>query len=153
MFSVEAKFSVALITLFKSLSIRFTSLRPVFLGRIDAAFRQMYRDHFESSGEGKWAPLSARTIRLKARKWPTRADLILRATDTMFHSLVGDTANTLKVVTPKSYRRGTIVAYAASHQRGIGVPLRQVAPDPLPSAFIEQVRAIVQDYLLTGRAA
>jgi hypothetical protein len=151
-FLLTAKFSVSLATLLRSLTARLKNLRPVFLGRVDAAFKQMFREHFESSGEGLWQPLTARTIARKQLKWPSRADLILRASDTLFDSLVSDTTHTVMQVGFTSYRRGTDLSYAIPHQLGIGVPLRQVIPDPLPASFVQKIRAIVQDYLMTGRA-
>ena len=73
----------------------------------------------------------------------------------------------IRVVRPKLYQRGTRVPYAVFHQEGYTVskwgrvrfriprrvPARQIIPDPLPSEFRATLGRIILHHVMRGGGA
>jgi len=82
------------------------------------ALRGMVREQFESEGvrgpQGGWAPLSKAYAARKAKEYPGKP--LMRATDRLYDSLVGDSADAVFEVTARTLILGTVVPYAAFSQ-------------------------------------
>lgn len=112
--------------------------------------------HWESEGRAfghTWAPLAPTTIERKFRKG-TLSRGILHDTEHLFKALFRErTADNRLSAIPGGYRiaLNTRVRYAVYHQVGTTImPERQVFPDPLPSAFVREVKSVARLYFRTG---
>ncbi len=135
---------------------RLKNLRPVMVGAVAPLANQMLLRHWESKGAAfghTWAPLAPSTIATRARKG-TLAKGILRDTDHLFRAIFRERAADSRLSSaPGGYRLrlDTRIPYAIYHQVGTSnMPDRQVIPDPLPRSFVQDVKKVVREYLLTG---
>jgi hypothetical protein len=136
---------------------RLANLRSVMIGAVAPAANRMLKRHWDSKGAAfghEWAEWAESTLRKRIKKGNV-AKGILRDTDHLFKVLFrarsGD--DRLKVI-----RGGLRLSLnirerkALYHQVGTQfMPERQVIPDPLPVSFGREVRAIVRDFVLSGR--
>jgi phage gpG-like protein len=139
---------------------RFENYAPVLNGSVLTTLRRMEEIHFDSEGGvfgGKWPPLAPGTLLAKERKG-YGSNPILTRTGKLRNSLTkrGKKNGSIVKTTPFSILFGTSVPYAVYHQQPDGpakgiIPLRQLIPDPLPDAVLEELRENVRDYLVEGR--
>ena len=93
-------------------------MRPAF-NQIVNFFWQIERKQFDSEGSygsGGWAPLSEPYATFKAKNFGNKG--ILQRSGRMMQSLIGDTADTVKEMSPMKFRVGTKVPYAIYHYEG-----------------------------------
>jgi phage gpG-like protein len=110
---------------------RLRNLEPLW-DRFSHVLPDIFRQHFESHGEGAWPPLKAETLIEKSRKGYPPDPLI--ATGDMFNSLLSPGSGVDKG--PMSMSWGTLADYAQYHQEGTTkMPMRQVIPDPFPAEY------------------
>jgi hypothetical protein len=137
---------------------RMKNLRPVMIASIAPAVNKMLKRHWDTLGKAfghPWAPWAESTLRQRIKKGNAGKGL-MRDSDhlfkTLFQSRVAD--NRLRSIRGGlRLQLNTSVPYAVYHQVGTSfMPERQVIPDPLPPTFIRQVRALLREFLLTGRA-
>lgn len=139
---------------------RFEDYTPVLRGSVLTTLKRMEALQFDTEGSvfgGAWPPLAPSTIREKARLGYGGFPMLVRTTQ-LRKSLAGFGKNGWSIlqVTPFALTFGTRVPYAEYHQQPDGatgghLPQRQVIPDPLPDAVIEELRENVRDYLVEGR--
>lgn len=136
---------------------RIANLRPVMRTSIAPAANRMFQRHFASKGAAfghPWAPWSVETLRRRLAKGNASKGILLD-TDHLFRALTRrrETDSRLSVVAGRLRLQLNIaVPYAVFHQVGTQfMPERQVIPDPLPRSFTSEVRAIIKDFILTGR--
>jgi phage gpG-like protein len=104
---------------------RLRNLEPLW-DRFSNVLPDIFREHFESHGEGKWPPLAASTLKQKGGI----GDILIE-TGSMFDSLVSPGSGVDKG--PMQMSWGTEADYAQYHQEGTSkMPQRQVIPDPFP---------------------
>ncbi len=128
---------------------RAVAAQPAWLAIIEA-MQEDTGDQFDSEGgaqSGGWKPLAASTVLYKSIR-KLRPE-ILRATDRMRNSLIGETSDTVKQVLPFEFSWGTDVEYTAFHQTGTSkMPQRRVID------FTEAQRTkyvkILQRYIIEG---
>ena len=105
----------------------FNDLTPEWEAAFDA-FQTIEAQQFDSEGgagaSGKWKELSPDYKSWKELYYPGAP--ILERTGRLVESLTATTADTIKEIRPKSAEFGTKVPYAIKHQRGIGVPKREI---------------------------
>lgn len=136
---------------------RMRNLRPLMQESIAPAFDRMEMRHWESEGAAfghPWAPLAESTIRAKMRKG-TLGLGILHNTNNLFRTIFAARASDsrLRVIGGGlRFQANISVPYAIYHQVGTSrMPERQVIPDPLPDSFKRQCRALIRDFILTGK--
>jgi hypothetical protein len=136
---------------------RLTNLRPLMIESIAPAFNQMLERHWATRGAAfghPWAPLAASTIASKARKG-TLSRGILHDTEHLFKVLFRSRSTDdrlRRVAGGLRFQANVSVPYALFHQVGTShMPERQVIPDPLPDSFRRRVRALVRQFILTGK--
>lgn len=105
---------------------RLGDLRPAWQA-ILLYLREATREQFRTEGArngSPWQALSPAYARWKTRRYPGQP--ILRASDEMFRSLVGQTGESVIRIEPRRLEYGTRRRYGRYHQRGEGYnPLRQ----------------------------
>ncbi len=132
---------------------RLADFRPLFRDALDDLVTQMEVEQFRSSGAlGRlpWAPLTAVTEARKRRQGVLGRGT-LRFSDRLYRSVTERAHPDREVtLTATGYTVRTLVPYAPYHQFGAparNLPIRQVYPDPVPSAWLDRMRAIVRAYL------
>lgn len=140
---------------------RLKDLRPLMKQSIVPRLDRMLKRHWDSKGAAfghKWVAWSDVTRRKRVAKG-NAAKGILRDTDHLFKAVFRQrkTDDRLRVVAGGiRFQANVAVKYALAHQKGVperNLPVRQVIPDPLPRSFTQEVRAIVREYILTGKTA
>lgn len=134
-----------------ALGDRVKDLRPLMREQIAPAANRMLLRWWNSNGNGTWAPLALSTVKAKIRKG-TFGRGTLRDTLHLFKTLFQErsTDSRLQVVgRGLRLQLNTGVPYAIYHQVGTSrMPQRQVIPDPLPTSFTRECRALIRAYLL-----
>jgi phage gpG-like protein len=145
---------------FALLAGRFEDYSPVLKSSVVATLREMKTLHFETKGalfDKQWAALAPETIRDRARQgYP--GDPIMVREGRLRQSLARamKTPDSIVEVSRFGLVFGTSVPYADFHQQTKGpgkgiIPERQVIPDPIPEAVVEEIRENIRDYLIEGR--
>lgn len=102
------------------------------------------------ASEGAWGGRSWPRLRpatIRARQKPGRGrGGILRDTNRLWASLVKVGPESIRLIEPQRYERGTIVPYAFRHQIGDRVPVRQIIPDPMPEEVLNTWERILADH-------
>lgn len=136
---------------------RLADLRPLMKKVVAPEAETMLLRHWNSQGRAfghPWAPWSEYTLARRTKKG-NAAKGILRDTDHLFKTLFrARSADSRLQVVPGGIRLSlnTGVHYAIFHQVGTEyMPDRQVIPDPIPPSFVRRFRAIVKEFILTGR--
>ncbi len=156
-----------------------SDLRPVFQGPIERSVTVMFKKQFETHGQfagEPWPPLSPFTVMMRTRglvkhkpkagaagpaydagvtskRGRARAGLYAQLRDTLrlWAAYVKPGGpESIRLFTKNSYERGVNVPYAAKHQKGDGVPKRQVIPVPIPAKLTITWRAMIAHYIATG---
>lgn len=148
---------------FALLAGRFDDFTPVLTGSVLTTLRSMAQEQFDSKGAlgtPVWPlTLSPRTIREKHRLGFGHKPM-MRRTDRLYFSLTKRHPDAVVEATEDTLTFGTRVPYAAPHQSGssryqgdtlVVLPQRQVIPDPIPTRFVDQIRAHLTAWLLEGR--
>ena len=112
----------------------FEMFRPIW--------QQQIRRVFDAEGlPARWPALSPAYESWKQRRFPGKT--IMRRTDRLYDSLVGDTRDTIWETTPRTIRFGTRVEYEGFHREGRGrLPVRRTLV-LLPETFSELNRIVV----------
>lgn len=137
-----------------ALERRTADLRPVFLGVVDAMVTESLAAQFETRGRHfgtPWAPLPPEYVRRRGRRpgHGRAGDAPLRDTNRLWASLVKSGGpESLRVVSPTRYQRGTTVPYA-DHAQQAG-PGRPIAPDVLPAEVTSVWTGAITRYIETG---
>lgn len=147
--------------------------------RIDKHVSLMFRRQFASEGRfggTPWKPLAPSTIRARQKPGRGRGG-ILRDSNTLWSSLVHTGPESIRLIEPDRYTRGTTVPYAASHQDGVkrtrrtrtgkrtgprrkyvtkkmrrtSLPRRPIIPDPMPEHISRTWEKILADYYAGGK--
>lgn len=151
------------------LSNRAADLSPVFKGPVDASVSQLFIKQFDTEGAfggDRWAPLLPLTLRLRKERGHGQGG-ILRDTSRLWASLVKVGPESLLLISPHSYQRGTTVPYARFHQIGwtstmifghlrsvaIQVPARPPVPKPIPAETVALWRRSILSYIAGGASA
>ena len=118
---------------------RAKDLRPAF-HKIDKHVSTVFRRQFSTEGAfgGRpWPRLAAATIRARQKAGLGRGG-ILRSTNRLWASLVKVGPESIRIMRPHYYERGTSVHYADDHQlgRGKGLPVREIIPDPISESIL-----------------
>jgi hypothetical protein len=136
---------------------RLRNLRPLMQEAIAPEVNAMLKRHWDSKGAAfghRWAPWAASTKRARIRKGNADKGL-LRDTDHLFQAVfrARSTDDRLRIINGGlRLQLNTGVPYAIFHQVGTQfMPERQVIPNPLPNTFIRRVRAVIREFLLTGK--
>lgn len=136
---------------------RLQNLRPFMKQTVAPRVEAMLLRHWNSKGRAfghPWAEWAAATLAKRTRKGNVSKG-ILRDTDHLFKALFrARSADSRLRSVPGGLRLAlnTGVRYAIFHQLGTEVmPARQVIPDPLPPTFIRSIRALLKEFILTGR--
>lgn len=155
-----------------ALQNRAADLSVPFRGPIDARITRFFEAQFETQGAAggiPWAPLGWSTPRLRKRPGHGHEgpSAILRDTNVLWSSYVKSGGpDSIRVIEPKLYVRGSAVPYAGRHQvsrlitmmfgRPLRVPkvvpARPVVPPELPQALADGIETDVMQYLETGIA-
>jgi hypothetical protein len=137
---------------------RLANLRPLMQRVIAPATDSMLLKHWNSKGRAfghAWEDWAASTLAKRTRKGNVSKG-ILRDSDHLFKTIFrARSADSRLRSVPGGIRLSlnTGVRYAIFHQLGTeNMPARQVIPDPLPPSFVRRVRALIKDFILTGRA-
>lgn len=162
MIKVSVQYSPRLSAAEKTLAAlpnRLRNLRPVMQRGIAPAFNRMEERHFKSKGAAfgrRWAPWAASTLAARIKKGNASKG-IMRDTDHLYRTLLrGREADSrLRLISGGLRLDFNIgVPYAIYHQVGTSrMPERQIIPDPLPRSFMQECRAILREFVLTGRVA
>lgn len=138
---------------------RLRNLRRVMTDVVAPEANRMLKKHWDTKGAAfghRWAPWAPSTLAARIRKGNASMG-ILRDTDHLFRTLfrARSTDDRLKVVRGGLRLQLNIgVPYGIFHQVGTSnMPERQVIPDPLPRSFVRTVRALIKDFILTGRVS
>lgn len=137
----------------KQLASRTKDLRPAF-DKIDKHVSTVFRRQFATEGAfggQKWDPLKPATIKSRQKAGGNRGG-ILRNFNRLWASLVKIGPESIRIVRPKYYERGTAVPYAESHQEGEGVPIRHIIPDPMPESVVRTWEKVIADTIAGGTA-
>lgn len=148
----------------RALPGRLRDLRPLMTQAIVPAALEMLRRHWDSKGAAfghPWAPLAPSTLLDRIRKG-TAAKGPLRDTDNLFLALFASVSSSQALQQVAGGIRLSLGLAANAdplerlkalfHQHGTSrMPARQVIPSPLPRSFRDVVRAMVLDWLATGR--
>ena len=134
----------------KDLKGRWASLQPVMEGPVADLLRLYVMNQFRTAGAyggTPWEELSPKTL----RRHPDRIG-ILRVSDTMYTSLLGDDPQTSVFnVGSRSMEWGSEVPYAAVHQYGYRhIPARPIFAEPMPEDFMRKLRNLIKGYMVTG---
>jgi hypothetical protein len=129
-------------------------LRALMRERIAPLSDAMILRHWMSKGAAfgrRWAPWAPSTLAKRIRKG-NAAQGLMRDSDHLFRALLArrDVDARLRL-TQRGIRLqlNTSVPYAIYHQVGTRfMPERQVIPDPLPRAFLQDVRAAIRQYVV-----
>jgi hypothetical protein len=147
-------------------------LTRVFRGPIDALLTDFFQRQFDTQGAAggtPWASVSPLTSKLRKRsghghEGPTA---VLRDTNVLWGSYVkAGGPDSIRVIEPQFYSRGSAVPYAAAHQQmrlvttlfgrrlrePKTVPARPVVPERLPDDVMQGVTDAVVRHLETGNA-
>lgn len=124
-------------------------LRPA-LRKIDKHVATIFRRQFATEGGfggRQWPRLARATIKARQKSGRGRGG-ILRDTNRLWGSLVKVGPETVLIVRPHYYERGTSVPYARAHQlgRGKGLPVREIIPDPIPDSILNTWEKIIGDF-------
>lgn len=144
------------------------SLAPVFAGPIDKSVSQMFLRRFTSEGAwggSRWAPLRPLTLRLRQRAGHGRGG-VLRDTNRLFGSLVKVGPESIRIISPHAYQRGTIVPYARFQQTGwisqlvfgrskraVRVPARPPVPSQIPPEMTNAWEKVIARFIETGKTS
>lgn len=136
---------------------RLRNLRPVMQRGIAPAFNRMELRHIRSKGAAfgrRWAPWAPSTLAARIRKGNAGKGL-LNDTGRMFRTLLRARENDSRL---KATPNGVSINFnigdkkAIFHQVGTSrMPERQVIPDPLPRSFMAECRAILREFIATGK--
>jgi hypothetical protein len=136
---------------------RMKNLRPFMIRVLAPAINRMLKRHWDTKGAAfghPWAPWAESTLLRRIKKGNV-AKGILRDTDHLFTTLFRERTTDSRLRTVRNGLRlqlNTGVPYAIFHQVGTQhMPERQVIPDPFPNSFIKSTRALLRDWILTGR--
>lgn len=128
----------------KKAADRSADLRPVW-GDVNANVVQPAMDQrFRSAGAhhgSKWAPLSPAGVRSRLRRGGNRGGISRPLWDTgrLRASWVKNGPESLTVMKPLSYERGTMVPYARFHQEGTGrLPARPMVSEELAAHVMDE---------------
>ena len=143
---------------------------PVLRGPVNRSVSRFFQRQFETEGaEGgtPWAPHRPLTVELRRRPGHGRGG-IGRDTNRLWASLVKVGPESVLVVGPTEYERGTTVAYAAPFHAGVspgrqrvfgraprmplGIPARTLVPDPFPQSYVDGWAVSLARYIETGVA-
>lgn len=139
------------------------SLQPVFAGSIDKSVSQLFLRRFASEGawgDRPWIRLRPLTLKLRQESGHGRGG-ILRDTNRLWASLVKVGPESVRVITARTYSRGTAVPYARFHQTGwnqrmifgrrrkqtVRVPARPIVPEHIPREMIQSWEKVVARYI------
>ena len=154
-------------TLLDAERLKAADLTKVFQGPIDSLITRFFEQQFGtrgSAGGTPWASISALTQKLRSRpghghEGPTA---ILRDTNVLWSSYVKSGGpDSIRVIEPQHYSRGSAVPYAAAHQEQrtirqlFGRPLREpktvparpVVPPELPQDVLLGIETAVTEHL------
>jgi morphogenesis family protein len=146
---------------------RTVDLRRVFMGEIDSSVTEFFEQQFLTEGARggqPWAPVSQLTSKLRRRpghghEGPTE---VLQDANVMWGSFVKSGGpDSVRVIEPQRYVRGSAVPYAAAHQKAqtisklFGrplkhpktVPARPVVPATMPADLIRSWENMVVRHL------
>lgn len=146
---------------------RAADLTPVFRGPVDSLVTRFFDQQFQTDGRAggtPWLPVSALTQKLRGRsghghEGPREP---LQDVNVLWGSYVKSGGpDSIRVIEPRRYVRGSAVPYAAAHQEPrlittlFGRPLREpktvparpVIPKEMPAKFVEQVETAVVQHL------
>lgn len=138
--------------LLRDLGDRTTDLSPVFMGPVDRLATSIFERQFASEGAfggQRWPALKRRTLRTKA-KLHRQGMGILRRFNRLWGSLVKSGGpDSIRVIRPRFYQRGTAVPYAGAHQNAKrkGTPVRQLVPNPLPAHVVNTIGRLVRMHI------
>lgn len=142
-------------------------LTPVFRGPVDSLVTGFFERQFETRGAAggtPWPPVSALTQKLRGRPGHGHegATAILRDVNVLWGSYVKSGGpDSIRVIEPRRYVRGSAVPYAAAHQEPRlittlfgrplkdpkAVPARPVIPAEMPPTFVADVETAVVEHL------
>lgn len=113
---------------FGRVNTRLSDLRPIW-NNVQREFWKIENEQFASQGAkgagGAWKPLTRPYAIQKAKRYGVKT--ILRASDALYHSLTGETGDTILLKDKQEFGIGTSLPYAPYHQRGGGrLPKRAV---------------------------
>ena len=130
----------------KALAKRAGDLRPAF-HKIDKHVSTVFRRQFATEGSfggRKWDPLKPATIKRRQSRSGGNRGGILRDFNRLWSSLVKVGPESVQIVRPLYYERGTAVPYAEDHQEGRGnLPIREMIPDPMPENIVRVWEKII----------
>lgn len=155
------------LTLVQAEQVLAADLTRVFQGPIDALLTRFFEKQFETEGQAggaPWPPISPLTSKLRKRaghghEGPTA---VLRDTNVLWGSYVkAGGPDSIRVIEPQFYSRGSAVPYAAAHQQTrlvatlFGrplrepktVPAREVVPETLPQDVMDGITSAVIQHL------
>ena len=143
---------------FALLAKRFEDYTPVLKSNVLTTLRKMEALQFDTEGAifgHDWPALSPNTIRDRAQKGFPSGPIMVRTTR-LRKSLTQRSGDAIVQVEKFALVFGTHVPYADFHQHTKGpgkgiVPERQLIPNPLPEAVIQEVFQNIRDYLIEGR--
>lgn len=161
-----------------------TDVSPVFAGPIDAATTRAFEAQFATKGTrlngAPWQPLSPTTIALRTRIVTRKGQqmltnrvgqaragfgAILRNTNRLWASFVKSGGpESVRIITPSTYERGSRLARAALHQTGFTitsmfgrvlrmpkqVPARPLVPANLPADLVGEFEGAFLRFLRDG---
>lgn len=136
---------------------RLRNLRPFMQQVVAPEANAMLLRHWDSKGRAfghSWAPWAAATLARRTRKGNVEKGL-MRDSDQLFRALFRARSADSRLSSAPGGLRLSLnsgVRHAIFHQVGTEhMPERQVIPDPLPGVFIKKVRALLKDFIVTGR--
>jgi hypothetical protein len=155
------------LTLLDAERLKAADLSPVFQGPIDSLITRFFERQFDtrgSAGGTPWQNIAPLTQKLRRRpghghEGPTA---VLRDTNVLWSSYVKSGGpDSIRVIEPQFYARGSAVPYAAAHQEQrtlrmlFGRPLREpktvparpVVPSELPQDVITGIETAVTQHL------
>lgn len=135
-------------------TLRGKNLRPLFEGKLDKSIQSMLKRQFDTKGRWggtPWAPLKRETKKRRIRRGGNRGGLDHPLWDTgrlRASLLKRDGPDVLRKVGALSIERGTLVPYAAAHQRGKrkGLAARPIVPSP-PRHIVQSWGTLVARYI------
>lgn len=138
-------------------SRRARDLRPAFQV-IDRSVGNFFRKQFESGGRyggSAWRPLAPSTLRRRLSKVSNPGgnrggvNRPLWNTGGLKAALQEVGGNSVRVIEPKFYQRGTTLQRALYHQMGTRtIPQRPIIPDPLPRFLVADWENTLEKHLL-----
>ena len=122
---------------------------------IDGVVSDMFRRRFDSEGRSPdngaaWTPLAPATIAHRLSRPGGNRGGVLWDFGNLRAALVKVGPDSIRVIDPMRYERGTSRPGAYAHQEGRGLPKREIIPDPMPDKLMKEFEDILVAHVVAN---